>query len=547
MTVKHDEYPSRPTLQDLLSQLSPLEVMGNVQITVGRPCTDSRRVQQGDIFVAVKGRRADGHDFIEDAVRNGASVIVYDNQDALEKQLRAIKKSALPSPVLIRVKDTAAVLPLLISSCYGHPSVYLKLVGITGTNGKTTTSILIQSILSEAGLSVGRIGTLGYCWNSNYVEAPLTTPDPCTLQGILRQMVQDGVDIAVMEVSSHSLDQNRVKGCLYDVAVFTNLSQDHLDYHITMENYFNAKTKLFTDYLKAGGAAVINIDDPWGKNLFEMLSNLRGKEVRIITYGIENHDAEVRITDVHYSPKGLEFQILNPHCGMTGFKISSRLLGRLNAYNILAAISATSFFNIPPECVVEGIKKIDRIDGRLEQVANSKGLSIIVDYAHTPDAMEKALSCVKEWTKGRLIVVFGCGGDRDRLKRPLMAKVASRFADFIIITSDNPRSEPPERIIEDIVAGMPPTWKRFTPESATLSAMKTHNYIVEADRRKAIGLAIELAVAGDTIFIGGKGHERYQIIGPEKIPFDDRLVVMEFLNPTHSVATDNTRSRKCKE
>ncbi|SFN00320.1 UDP-N-acetylmuramoyl-L-alanyl-D-glutamate--2,6-diaminopimelate ligase [Thermodesulforhabdus norvegica] len=550
MTERHEGGSKNRALRELLSLLNPVHVLGDTSISPGSPCTDSRKLRQGDIFVALKGSRTDGHKFIGEAVRKGASVIVYDNEKALKEQLAMFEGTAKDAlPVLVRVEDTAKILPLLTAAYYQHPSSSLKLIGITGTNGKTTTSILIQSILSEAGFSVGRIGTLGYCWGSNHIEAHLTTPDPCALHGILQQMYKDGVNIAVMEVSSHALHQHRVAGCLYDVAVFTNLSQDHLDYHRTMEEYFRSKLRLFTEYLKANGIAVVNIDDQWGRKILEHLES-KGRNEKIVTYGIESYDAEISAEDVCYSPDGLEFRIkssLSTDHDEINYKVSSGLLGKLNVYNILSAVAATLAFNVPLESVLKGIEKVRSVDGRLQRIATPNGFSVIVDYAHTPDAMEKALSCVREWTKGRLIVVFGCGGDRDRTKRPLMAQVASKFADLIVITSDNPRTEAPERIIEDIIAGMPVTWQKFSADESHFSAPKSKSYTIEVDRRQAIHIAINVARPGDTVFIGGKGHETYQIIGQEKIPFDDRLVVKEYLDRCCHLTSADIRFHKCKE
>lgn len=532
-----DRYANTMLLESLIAAIHPIDIKGNHCIPVHRICNDSREICTGDVFVAIRGTHTDGHAFIHDAVRRGATVIIYDNENALKEQISRLNPSHHPLPVLVRVMDTARIFPILVALYYGNPSTSFRIIGITGTNGKTTTSLLIQSILAESGLNVGRIGTLGYCWNNRQEEAPLTTPDPCILQKIFKNMADDGVDTAVMEVSSHALSQHRVAGCSYDVAVFTNLTQDHLDYHGNIEQYFRAKARLFLEYLKPGGTAIINLDDPWGIKLQDLIKSERSQEVNILTYGIETYNIDISASEIQCTCNDTKFRLsVTPHNSTTFIApciVSSRLLGKLNVYNILAAISAVYPLKIPEEAVINGIRKIDRVDGRLEKVSISADYTVIVDYAHTPDAMQKSLSCVREWTKGRLIVVFGCGGDRDRSKRPTMARVASKFADIIIITSDNPRTESPDQIIDDIVTGIPKNWQKISTDKSYQGLQGNRIFIIESNRRKAIELAIKNAFSGDTVFIGGKGHETYQIIGHQKYPLDDRVVVMEYLNRHH--------------
>ncbi len=511
-------------LSKLLESVDIIDVRGPVEVAINGVKSDSRKIKKGDIFVAIKGTSTDGHNYIHDALLRGAACIVYENPEVFQYI------SGNHQATFVRVSSTSRALSLLAGAFFGFPARKLNLIGITGTNGKTSTAILIENIFKAEGISAGRIGTLGYCWNGQAVDALLTTPDPLVLQRIMNEMLLAGVKSVVMEVSSHALSQNRIWGCYFNAAVFTNLTQDHLDYHGTMENYFRAKALLFLNHIDSNGVAVINLDDPYGVKLLNMIKNGKDTDCNVITYGIFNKDAEITASDVVCSPEKTRFRV----------KISSRkldvniettLLGVLNVYNILAAISVAIGLEVSGvSSIVEGIESTECIRGRLEKVETGSDFSVIVDYAHTPDALEKTLKCIREWTRERLITVFGCGGDRDRTKRPLMAQAASKYSDVVIVTSDNPRTEKPDRIIQDILLGIPGKWTRVHADFLN-SDIRVYTDIV--DRKKAIECALSIAKSGDTVVIAGKGHETYQIIGDRKIPFDDRQVVMDFFNKNH--------------
>ncbi len=494
-----------------LSEFSiPYEIIspGDITGVSGISC-NSKTIKEGELFVALKGTTNDGHKYIEEAIKGGAKGVVVEHLEFLPK---------LPKDILvILVPDTHKALSVITSAFYGFPTKKLHLIGITGTNGKTSTTILIESIEKEGGLKVGRLGTINYSWDGHSEPAPLTTPDPLLLQKIFHEMVSGGVTHVVMEVSSHALEQKRVFGCFYDVAVFTNLSHDHLDFHMNMENYFKAKSLLFLEHLN--GVAVINVDDPYGNRL---LNFLKSKNIEIISYGVENPSAKVKALSFECSSKGLKVSIETP-AGV--ININSALLGKLNVYNILASVATAFSQGMDVQTIKRGIEKVQDIPGRMEKVAIDAPFEVIVDYAHTPDALEKTLSSIKGWLEGRLVVVFGCGGDRDKSKRPVMAETSARYADVIIITSDNPRTEDPEKIIEDILEGMPKSWKRVSNPEDLISSKRVFSVIV--NRRSAIELALKIARPGDVVFLAGKGHENYQIIGHKKFFFDDRLVAKE--------------------
>ena len=486
-------------------------------------CCDSRHAEKGGLFVCVSGMRADGHDFIDDALSHGAVAIVAQTE----------MPAGFPMG-FVRVRDSRAALAAISANFYGHPASRLDLIGITGTNGKTTTSLLIESILQSHGSSPGVLGTLVYRWAGKQIPAPLTTPESLEIQRLFYCMLQDGVSHVVMEVSSHALALGRIAGCEFRTGVFTNLSQDHLDFHSTMEEYFSAKRLLFSSYLDPHrSVAVINEDDEYGRRIIENGT----RAARIIRYsganspdpGLEKGANDVFVKEAWFSPMGITAKV---HTSQGEIRVDSPLMGRLNLYNILAAISAAVSLDIAPNAIEEGIRNLSRVDGRLERVEipDRFGFQVVVDYAHTPDAMEKALACLREMTENRLIAVFGCGGDRDRGKRPIMGRIAAERADLVVVTSDNPRSEPPDDIIDQIEAGVKQTGVPALGPAGGLSAGK--GYIREVDRRKAIELALALGRPGDTIFIGGKGHETYQIVGTIKHSFDDRLAVREYFNRT---------------
>lgn len=505
------------TLEQLTQGLKVIGPVRGLDVEVSGVCYDSRRVEKGTLFVCVPGTRTDGHQFVQDAVSRGAAAIVA--QTEMDPGLAA---------GFVRVRDSRAALASISANFYDRPASKLHLIGITGTNGKTTTSLLIESILRSSGLPTGVLGTLAYRWADKLIAAPMTTPESSDLQALFSRMLQDGISHVVMEVSSHALSLGRIAGCEFKTGVFTNLSQDHLDFHSTMEEYFAAKKLLFSSYLNPQvSGAVINVDDAYGERIAE---NGACRAARVIGYsgGTARRGQKgeaVFVESARFSPFGIEAKIQTPGGALS---VESRLVGKLNLYNILAAISTAVSLEIAPQIIEEGIRNLSRVDGRLEPVPvpSECGFQVVVDYAHTPDAMEKAISCLREMTEKRLIAVFGCGGDRDRKKRPIMGRVAAEQADISILTSDNPRSEPPEEIIDEIESGV----KRFgVPRlSPAQMASAPKGYTREADRRKAIELALALGRPGDLIFIGGKGHETYQILGTERHPFDDRLVVREY-------------------
>ena len=509
------------TLKELIHGLEVIGPSGKLDVPVSSVCYDSRQAEKGSLFVCVSGKRADGHDFIGEAVSRGAVAIVAQTE----------MPAGFPMG-FVRVPDSRAALAAISANFYAHPASRLDLIGITGTNGKTTTSLLIESILRSQGLSPGVLGTLVYRWAGKQIPAPMTTPESLDLQRLFYRMLQDGVSHVVMEVSSHALALGRIAGCEFRTGVFTNLSQDHLDFHSTMEEYFAAKQLLFSSYLDPHlSVAVVNEDDDYGRRIIEN-GTLSAKIIRYSGRSspgprLEKGANGVFVEEARFSPRGITAKV---HTSQGEIRVDSPLMGRLNLYNILAAISAAVSLGIASNTIEEGIRNLSSVDGRLERVAipNRYGFQVVVDYAHTPDAMEKALACLREMTENRLIAVFGCGGDRDRGKRPIMGRVAAERADLVIATSDNPRSELPDDIIDQIEAGVKQTGISASGSAGGLSTGK--GYIREVDRRKAIELALALGRPGDTIFIGGKGHETYQIVGTLKHSFDDRLVVREYFN-----------------
>jgi UDP-N-acetylmuramyl-tripeptide synthetase len=462
-------------------------------------------VKPGDLFVAIKGFSADGHDYIEQAVAQGAAAIICEK--------------AVPSAVAtIIVENTRKALAQLADVFYKHPSAGLMVIGITGTNGKTTTSYLIENILQAAGFSVGVIGTINYRYGGNVFDNPVTTPESLDLQRMLHEMRCAGVTHVVMEVSSHALDLYRVHRCRFDLAVFTNFTQDHLDYHKDMEHYWACKRKLFMELLpaskgKTNHRAVLNVAVPKGLELareinFPFLScgEGMGNDLNAITAQFDLNGISARIS----SPQG-DLDIFSP------------LVGRHNLENIINAMGVGIALEIPSETIVTGIESLENVPGRLERVPNARRRFVYVDYAHTPDALENSLLALRALTADRIICVFGCGGDRDRDKRPKMGAIAGRLSDLMVVTSDNPRTEPPFEIIEEIVAGMAITCDYQYDLDDLTHGFQAKGYVVVDDRREAIELAVMVSRPGDTILIAGKGHEPYQLVGRQKFPFDDRL------------------------
>jgi UDP-N-acetylmuramoyl-L-alanyl-D-glutamate--2,6-diaminopimelate ligase len=458
---------------------------------------DSRHTSPGAIFVALRGVNADGARFVPQAVANGAVAVVAETP----------APAGITAP-WIRVASARAALAELAAAFFGNPSEELALVGITGTNGKTTTSYVLASIFEAAGIKCGRIGTIGYRIGAREMDAPRTTPEAPELQQMLRDMLKEGCGACVMEVSSHALALRRADSLRFAAGIFTNLTRDHLDFHGDMESYFSAKRRLI-EILPDGAVAAINVDDRRGADLVAVAR-------RPVTYAIEAA-ADVRPGPLAFGIDGLSFEVRTPR---GTFHVRSSLVGRPNAYNILAAAAAAMALDLPFSAIEAGITNLAHVPGRFQVVSDSADdVRVIVDYAHTDDALKNLLETARPLAAGRLITVFGCGGDRDRTKRPLMGAVAARLSDLVIVTSDNPRSEDPAKIIDEIRRGivMPADRLAGKVKGGTPS-------IAVVDRREAIEQAIREARRGDLLLIAGKGHEKYQVIGDRTLPFDDVAV-----------------------
>jgi UDP-N-acetylmuramoyl-L-alanyl-D-glutamate--2,6-diaminopimelate ligase len=471
------------------------------EVEIGKVQYDSRKIQRSDCFVAIKGTASDGHTFIQSAINQGARVVVLQDDTILPDPL-----CMHAGVIKVVVPDSRKALAIMSANYFGHPSKKLKFVGITGTNGKTTTSHLVKAILEAGGEKVGLVGTIEYKIGEQIIPATHTTPESLELNELFAMMVENNCTSVSMEVSSHALDQSRVYGIDFDVAVFTNLTQDHLDYHVTMERYFEAKKILFTD-LKPSNCSVINIDDQWGVKLLGSI------EAKKISYGI-NLAADIFAKEIKLSINGTTFVVSN---GQRECTVSTPLIGKFNVYNVLAAYATGEALGLSQEQILSGIKELKNVRGRFERIASPAGWTAIVDYAHTPDALENCLKTIHDVlpknNRGHIITVFGAGGDRDKTKRPLMGRIAGDYSDMVIVTSDNPRTEEPETIIDDVLRGI-------TRHASVLR---------EVDRRTAIERAIKGAQRGDVILIAGKGHEDYQIIGKEKKHFSDCEIVENLL------------------
>ena len=481
-------------LAALIDGLDATRVSGDGSVEITGITKDSRSVAPGSLFFATKKSMA----YIEEALKRGASAVASE------------EKPDNPVSCLILTPDIDELLGNVAARFYDMPSKDLFVAGITGTNGKTTTTYLMESMAREAGRNAGVIGTISYRYGGQILSAPNTTPGAVELHGLLQEMRLAGTEIVAMEVSSHALDQKRVEGIDFDMAIFTNLTQDHLDYHKTMEEYREAKTLLFTRYLEMSAKkrkyAVLNLDDP------EIAAFQPGLNVRTLTYSI-HEEADAFLVSGTETIDGLSLRI-----SLRGetMELRSGLVGMFNASNILAACLFGYGAALPREAIQKGVEHLTGVPGRLERVANERAISVFVDYAHTPDALEKVLGLLGRLKTGRLIVVFGCGGDRDAAKRPIMGGIASHLADFSIVTSDNPRSERPERIVKEIVSGF------------NGGPFKT----IE-NRRDAITEGLSMARPGDVVLIAGKGHEDYQIMADRTIHFSDREVAEEYLNVAH--------------
>jgi UDP-N-acetylmuramoyl-L-alanyl-D-glutamate--2,6-diaminopimelate ligase len=498
----------------LLAAVSPRRVTGKGVVS-GGVISDPEvasihcradHVRPGGVFVAVRGRHADGHDFINEALARGAVAVIAEKAD-------------ISDAIAAEVEDSRKALALLSAAFFGRPAERLKMIGVTGTNGKTTTVALIESILTAGGAVVGVIGTGNYRYRGTTRVNPLTTPDAIDLQRILAEMEGSGVTHVVMEVSSHALDQKRVAGCRYDAAVFTNLTQDHLDYHGTMEAYWACKQLLFTEHLADGAgrektAAVINCNDVRGRELCGRL-----RDVHLIRVG-ETDGCQVFPRDVRLTSDGIAGVIDTP-AGPLSF--SSPLCGHYNCENILCAVGVAVALGIDGQATRAGIESFQGVPGRLEKISNLMDRHVFVDYAHTPDALANVLATIRAITRGRLFCVFGCGGDRDRKKRPEMGRIAVTGADRVVITSDNPRSEEPENIIRDIIGGVREAASAVSDFRELGRREGGKRYLVEPDRSRGITAALLASRPDDAVVIAGKGSETCQIFKDKTVDFDDRL------------------------
>ncbi|HEY6168099.1 MAG TPA: UDP-N-acetylmuramoyl-L-alanyl-D-glutamate--2,6-diaminopimelate ligase [Verrucomicrobiae bacterium] len=484
-------------LSELLAHLKVLATEGPLNCDVTGLTYDSRRVTPGMVFVAVPGQNTDGHEHISSAIDRGASAVICERNGFVTHRSTKVK-----------VRDSREALALAAAVFHGHPATRLKMIGITGTNGKTTVSFMVKHILETAGVRSGLMGTVRYEVGERVVPAHRTTPEALEVQQMLASMLRADCAACVMEVSSHALDQKRVFGIDFDVAIFTNLTQDHLDFHGTMENYFQAKKRLFTSaYLEAKhGAAVINGDDPFGARLLQEAN----VEVNL-SFGLDE-SARLRATQVKLGREKTQFNVETP-AGC--FPCALPLIGRHNIYNTLAAVGAAITLKIDLSVIREALQSMPPVPGRLESIDRGQPFSVFVDYAHTDDALRNVLQTLREVTKGRILLAFGCGGSRDTGKRAKMGKVAAELAGFTIITSDNPRKETPEKIAAQIEEGY--------------RSVRQDNYRIELDRRRAIDEILREARRGDVVLLAGKGHETYQEFQDTVVPFDDRVYAAETL------------------
>jgi UDP-N-acetylmuramoyl-L-alanyl-D-glutamate--2,6-diaminopimelate ligase len=497
-------------LKKLLEKVEIRKVTGGTLKEIGGIAYHSKRIEKGFLFAALRGSDADGHQFVKEAIERGAEAILLE------------KGEELSPPTRIFVPNSRQALAQVASNFYGDPSSKVTLIGVTGTNGKTTTTYLLESIFRKAGHEVGVLGTINYRFRQKETPAPNTTPESLDLQRILGEMVREGVTHVIMEVSSHGLALDRVFGCQFDGVVFTNFASDHLDYHRTLEQYFESKKKLFSDALmkspKVRRFAVTNRDDPRGEDIVE------GVRLPVLGYG-RNATSDITAEQITDTFEGLSCRIKTPK---GDFSIQTKLIGDFNLYNILAAAATGIGMDFPLEVIKEGIEGLPGVSGRFEKVENRKGIHVIVDYAHTHDAMERVLLVLKNVLRhspskeARVITVFGCGGDRDRTKRPLMGEVAGRYSDLTILTSDNPRSEDPLAIMAEVEKGFQSIPLEEWQAGALEGWRSKKGYLKVPDRREAIRMAIRLAQRLDAVLIAGKGHEDYQIIGRKRVPFDDR-------------------------
>ncbi|MFA5043626.1 MAG: UDP-N-acetylmuramoyl-L-alanyl-D-glutamate--2,6-diaminopimelate ligase [Kiritimatiellia bacterium] len=489
-------------LNTLLAVIKPLALGGSGDPDIKGLAYDSRKVKPGFVFFALHGQNQDGNQFVRDALTRGAAAVVSD---------QAAPAGHGPA-IFVRVGDPRQAMAEMAAAFYNDPSASLQVVGVTGTNGKTTTAFMLRDIFADAGRRPGLIGTVSYEIGDRIIPASRTTPESVDLQDMLAQMVHVGCRSAIMEVSSHALIQKRVGGIDFDVAVFTNLTHDHLDYHATRENYFQAKTLLFRglNRCRKKPVAVVNLDDPSGRELVRNVPI----EAELITYAA-GQEAAVRAVNLRITSAGSVFDVQSP---WGEAQVRLKLLGQYNVSNALAALATAGGVGMPLAHAARVVSQMMAVPGRLEEISIEGGFQVFVDYAHTEDALQNVLSTLRAITPGKLMVVFGCGGNRDRKKRPLMGAVATRLADYVLLTSDNPRKEDPIEIIAEIRAG----------------CKQSDNVEVVEDRHEAIVRALSMAEKGDVVLIAGKGHENYQEFANTVIPFDDRQVVRECLGISHA-------------
>ena len=481
-------------LVNIFSNIELIKVDGKMDLEISGINQDSRLVISGDLFICIKGSKVDGHQYLKQAAERGAIAAVVQDWP---KETYGL--------TIIQINDVAGSLKEIAGAFYGYPDLSLKLIGVVGTNGKTTSTYLVKSVLENAGYQVGLIGTINHLIKDKALPAGNTTPGLLELQKLFAQMVAAGVEYVVMEVSSHSIDQGRVAGFKFEGGIFTNITQDHLDYHKTFEEYLRVKTKFFKN-LPSESWAAINIDDPHAGSIIAQT------KAKVYTYGITNQ-ASVRAEDIQVIQAGVSYKAVTFRGNI---ELKLKLTGYFNVYNSLGVLTAGLAEGLDPSRIIKGLESISIVPGRFQMVPESKNFGVIVDYAHTPDGLENILKTARRLTSRRLLLVFGCGGDRDRVKRPIMGEIAARMADYTIITSDNPRSEDPLKIIKEIEVG----FQNITPTPA---------YQLETDRATAIRKIIDIAEDKDVVMIAGKGHETYQDFGDHRIHFDDQEVAREAL------------------
>lgn len=479
-------------LADVINGVDIRGRYGSLEVDIKDVVYDSRKVSAGCLFICIPGFKVDGHKFIHDAIQHGAVAAIVENDIEVE------------GITVVKVGDSRKTMPLLGSNFYGNPTEKLKLIGITGTNGKTTTTYLIESILAHAKKKTSVIGTISIKIGKETIDSSRTTPESVDLQRLFKEILDKKIEYSIMEVSSHALDLGRADHCSFRIGIFSNLTQDHLDYHKNFENYREAKKKLF---YKTTVANIINIDDPHGRIIAEEIKALK---TPLMTYGIDNK-ADIMAEDIEISARGIRFTLVTPKYSI---EIKNSIPGRFSVYNCLAAASAAYAEGIDKHAIKEGIGNLGNVPGRSEVVDIDKPYTVIIDYAHSPDGLVNILNSIRQYAKGRVITVFGCGGDRETEKRPIMGEAAGRLSDYCIITSDNPRSEEPLSIIKQVEEGIKKT---------------DCDYICIESRRDAIKYALTVAKQHDIVLLAGKGHETYQILKDGTIPFDEREIIRELI------------------